>query len=328
MQGTIDIVLQVIFCSLHQVATTKLCMGIYALRNYPSHNSFLKDNFSTNLGVKTNIFFAFPGSFSCKVPNISFVSLTQIPKSTTEILRSSSYDIKALVKSRIRIRKTATVTWRIFHLRNSHSSHLDLKSVFESSQVFKQEEVALRNETLITWEILPFALIYGLHYIELTVQMSNASNCVDYKYGFLRVKKSPLQANLSVRPSRRILFQGYNKELKLDATGSFDPEEPNSDKGIFKYTWLCARKSEAINNIGSLPVVAPNGNETLHGRGCYDTGPRKLNFSGPVAMLILDKMESGKDYVITMIVAKGKRKANISYEFSLKKVKNNVTKIK
>ncbi|XP_068681978.1 polycystin-1-like protein 2 isoform X4 [Montipora foliosa] len=268
------------------------------------------------------------GSFSCKVPNISFVNLTQIPESTTEILRSSSYDINALVKSRIPIRKLATVTWRIFHLRNSHSSYLDWKSVFESSQVFKQEEVALRKETLITWKILPLALIYGLHYIELTVQMSNASNCVDYKYGFLRVKKSPLQANLSVSPSRRILFQGYNKELKLDATGSFDPDEPNSDKDIFKYTWLCARKSEAINTIGSLPVVAPNGNETLHGRGCYDAGPRKLNFSGPVAMLILDKMESGKDYVITMIVAKGKRKANISYEFSLKKVKNNVTKIK
>ncbi|XP_068703720.1 uncharacterized protein [Montipora foliosa] len=128
------------------------------------------------------------GSFSCKVPNISFVNLTQIPQTTTEILRSSSYDIKALVKSRNRIRKMATVTWRIFHLRNSHSFYLDWKSVFESSQVFKQEEVALRNETLITWEILPFALINGLHYIELTVQMSNASNCVDYKYGFLRVK--------------------------------------------------------------------------------------------------------------------------------------------
>ena len=142
----------------------------------------------------------------------------------------------------------AKVTWKCFHLRNSQREELDRRSAFESSQILKEEEIELKkNRTVIAWEISSFTLIYGIFYIELTVQMNNLSNCVNYNYAFLRVKESPLQPVISVRPAVKVLLQGYNKELTVDAAGSFDPDEPNSNESTFKYTWLCARKNESLS---------------------------------------------------------------------------------
>lgn len=213
----------------------------------------------------------------------------------------------------------AKVTWKCFHLRNSQREEPDRRSAFESSQILKEEEIELKkNRTVIAWEISSFTLIYGIFYIELTVQMNNLSNCVNYNYAFLRVKESPLQPVISVRPAVKVLLQGYNKELTVDAAGSFDPDEPNSNESTFKYTWLCARKNESLSNVALLPVVVPNENKTV-AKGCYGTGPGKLNFTGSKAMLFLDKMVTEKDYVITMVLRKGERTTNLSHTFFLKR---------
>lgn len=221
----------------------------------------------------------------------------------------------------------AQVTWKCFHLRNSQRTELDRKSAFESSQILKEEEIELKNRSVIAWEISSLTLLYGLYYVELTVQMNNLSNCVNYNYAFLRVKESPLQPVIAVRPAVKILLQGYNKELTLNAAGSFDPDEPNSNESTFEYTWLCARKNEAFTNIALLPVVVPNDSKTV-AKGCYGTGPGKLNFTGSKATLFLDKMATEKGYVITMVLRKGERTTNLSYTFFLNRTKTIGVKIK
>ena len=109
------------------------------------------------------------------------------------------------------------------------------------------------------------------------------------------------------------------KELKLDASGSSDPDVHQSDKTGIKYTWVCARHGEKIGDIALLPVVTQNVSiKSTNGKGCYGTGPGKLNFTSSTAMLFLSEMEAEKRYVIKLFVEKGKRKSNISYEFELK----------
>ncbi|XP_074631330.1 polycystin-1-like protein 2 isoform X3 [Acropora palmata] len=256
------------------------------------------------------------GSSECQTPNITFPNLRQTPESAVEILRSSKYNIKAVLESRTQVK--AQVTWKCFHLRNSQREELDRKSAFESPQILNEEEIELKNKSVIAWEISSFTLIYGLFYVELTVQTNNLSNCVNYNYAFLRVKESPLQPVISVRPAVKVLLQGYNKELTVDAAGSFDPDEPNSNESTFEYTWLCARKNEALNNVALLPVVVPHDNKTV-AKGCYGTGPGKLNFTGSKAMLFLDKMVTEEDYVITLVLKKGDRTTNLSHTFFLKR---------
>ena len=225
--------------------------------------------------------------------------------------------IKAFLESHTKLK--AKVTWKIAHLENSHRSELDRTSSFKSIYTVKQE-VNITNKTTITQEILPHDLKYGVYYVEVMIDVKNSSNCVNFSYGFLRIIESPLQAVISASPSLNVLLQGYNKELKLDASDSFDPDDQNVDKRTFKYTWLCARKNEELRNIPLLPVVAPDGMKSSNETGCYGTGPGKLNFTGSKAMLFLDKMVAGEHYVITMILEKGKRRTNISYEFALNKV--------
>lgn len=225
--------------------------------------------------------------------------------------------MKAFLESHTELK--AKVTWKIAHLENSHRSELDRTSSFKSIYTVKQE-VNITNKATIMQEILPHDLQYGVYYVEVMIDVKNSSNCVNFIYGFLRIKESPLKAVISASPSVNVLLQGYNKELKLDASGSFDPDNQNADKRTFKYTWLCACKNEELRNIPLLPVVAPDGMKSSNETGCYGTGPGKLNFTGSTAMLFLDKMVADEHYVITMILEKGKRRTNVSYEFALNKV--------
>ena len=225
--------------------------------------------------------------------------------------------VKAFLASHIEGK--AKVTWKIAHLYNSHVSEVDRKRPFTSTHMVKQEEVDLKNETTALWEISPHSLQYGIYYIEVMVEIKNSSNCVNYNYGFLRIKESPLQAVISATPSEERILQGYHKELKLDASGSFDPDVQNADKSAFRYTWLCARKHEEFKNISLLPLVTPDDSvESSNGKGCYGTGPGRLNFTEPTAVLFLDKMEAEERYVIKLILEKDNRRSYVSHEFALK----------
>ena len=262
-------------------------------------------------------FFYSTDTSSCNAPNISFTNLMQDPMTALKIQRSSSFMVKAIATSYSHWK--ARITWRISHLHMSHKTELDMKSAFQSTRIVKQEEVSLKNTTITQWEIIPRTLQYGIYYIEVMVEMKNSSTCINYNYGLLHIKESPLQAVISASPSEEQILQRLYRELKLDASGSFDPDVHKSDKTGFKYTWVCAQHGEKIGDIALLPVVTQNVNmKSLNGKGCYGTGPGKLNFTSSTAMLFLNEMVAEKRYVIKLIVEKDKRTSNITYEFELK----------
>lgn len=255
------------------------------------------------------------GTSSCKIPNISLASLSRNPESTHKIYRSSSYTVKANISSQTQGK--VHVTWKIAKLRNSNKPKLGRKNIFKSTSI-TMEEVDLINTTVIWKEILNHTLEYGVYYIEVMVVMKNATDCMNYNYGFLRIEESPLQAFISTDPSLDSILKGYHRYLKLDASSSFDPDVQKADKSGMKYTWLCARKGESFGNTALLPVVTPQANgKDSDGKGCYGTGPGKLNYTGPNAVLFLDQMQP-KSYVIKLIFEKDEREENVSFEFELK----------
>ena len=261
------------------------------------------------------ITFIFSTGTSCKIPNISLGSLSRDPKSTQTIQRSSSYTVKANISSQIQGK--AHITWKIAKLRNSNKENLGRKSTFKST-IIAMEDVYLISTTVVQKEILNHTFEYGVYYIEVMVVMKNVRDCMNYNYGFLRITESPLQAFISTDPPLNSILQGYHRYLKLDASSSFDPDVPKANKSGMSYTWLCARKGEHFGKIALLPVVTPQENsKDSDEKGCYGTGPGKLNFTGPNAVLFLDEMEP-KTYVVKLILGKDKRVENVSFEFKLK----------
>lgn len=224
--------------------------------------------------------------------------------------------VKAFISSQTQGR--VYVTWKFSKLRHSNKENLGMKSTFKSAMI-AMEEVDLKNTTAIEKEILNHTLEYGVYYIELMVVMKNATDCLNYNYGFLRITESPLQVVMSTNPALGSILKGYHKFLELNASSSFDPDVQKANTSGLKYTWLCARKGENFGNTALLPVVKPHGKgEEPDVGGCYGTGPGKLNYTGPNAVLFLDEMRPKNSYVIRLILEKGKRKNNASYEFVLK----------
>lgn len=180
------------------------------------------------------------------------------------------------------------------------------------------EDVYLINTTVVQKEILNHTLEYGVYYIEVIVVMKNARDCMNYNYGFLRITESPLRAFISTDPPLNSILNGYHKYLNLDASSSFDPDVLKANKSGMSYAWLCARKGERFGNIALLPVVTPQvDSKDSDEKGCYGTGPGRLNYTGPNAVLFLGQMEP-KTYVIKLILGKDKREENVSLEFELK----------
>jgi len=211
----------------------------------------------------------------------------------------------------------AHITWKIAKLRNSNKRNLGRKSTFKPTTI-AMEDIYLVNTTVIQKEIVNHTLKYGVYYIEVMVIMKNVRDCLNYNYGFLRIKESPLQPFISTDPPLGSILKGYHKYLTLDASSSFDPDVPKFNKSGLRYTWLCARKGERFGNIALLPIVTPQADsKDSDGRGCYGTGPGKLDSTGPNAKLLLDQMEP-KSYVIKLILGKDEREENVSFEFELK----------
>lgn len=226
--------------------------------------------------------------------------------------------VKAFISGQTQ--QKAHVTWKIAQLRNSHKAKVDEKSAFKSASIVTVE-IDLMNTTTIEREILNRTLEYGVYYIEVmvTIESKNSTDCINYNYGFLRIRETPLHAVMSTKPPLGSILKGYHRHVELDASRSFDPDVKNPDESGLKYTWLCARNGEKFGNTALLPIVKPHGSgEVSNGKGCYGTGPGKLNFTGPSATLFLDHMEAEKSYVIQLIVEKDNRKKTVSYEFVLK----------
>lgn len=259
-------------------------------------------------------FFHRTGSSFCTMPNISLSNLSHDHDKTLRINRSASYVVRAFINSETQ--QKALVTWKIAQLQNSRrKKNVDRKNAFKSTSI-SMEETVLGNTTIIQKEISKHTLQYGVYYIEVLV---NATGCMNYNYGFLRVTETPLHVAVSTKPPLDNILKGFHRYLEFNASNSFDPDVQKKEQSGLTFTWLCARKNETFGNTATLPVVVPyNSGNRLNVKGCYGSGPGKLNFTGAHAKLLLDQMEPNKSYIIQLIVEKDSRKENVSYEFELK----------
>lgn len=258
-------------------------------------------------------FFHRAGSSFCTMPNISLSNLSHDHDKTLKINRSASYVVRAFINSETQ--QKALVTWKIAQLQNSRRKNVDRENAFKST-IISMEETVLGNTTIIPKEISKHTLQYGVYYIEVLV---NATGCMNYNYGFLRVTETPLHVAVSTKPPLGNILKGYHRYLEFNASNSFDPDVQKKEQSGLTFTWLCARKNETFGNTATLPVVVPhNSGNRLNVKGCYGSGPGKLNFTGAHAKLLLDQMEPNKSYIIQLIVEKDSRKENVSYEFELK----------
>ena len=232
------------------------------------------------------------------------------------IQRSNSYKVTALVTWPGL--KRAKVLWRI--------ARLDHAATFESSRVVLEVFMDRAQGNNTSWEITRRSLQNGRYYIEVTASIENLPRCIAYSYGFLQITESPLEAVVVAKPSGKQLFQDLYKFLILNASDSYDPDlSPGEENGL-NFMWLCARKDEYLpNNTRLLPVVTPvgkKGTANTNGTGCYGSGPGKLNVTGSTANISLQGMRADTTYVIKLILSKDKRRKELSYEFTLRKMEH------
>ena len=138
--------------------------------------------------------------------------------------------------------------------------------------------------------------------------MNQEEGAINYDYGFLKVVLPDLVAKI----------RGVSKAVKgtgtivLDATDSYDPNEPTlKDQGIV-FTWLCRREDEAFSSMESLPIDHSYGREKILG-GCFGYGVGKLNHTGPTLKIDINKMISQNTYVFMVIVQKENRSSTANH---------------
>ena len=170
----------------------------------------------------------------------------------------------------------------------------DLNGAFLLSQTLN---VGSKNVT-----IEPKMLSAGLYFIRLVAEMTKEEGAIGYDYGFLRVVLPDLVAKI----------RGAEKAVKgtgtivLDATDSYDPQEPAArDKGLV-FTWYCRREEEDFSNVESLPIDSAFGRKKILG-GCFGYGVGMMNATEPILTININGMVSKNTYVFKLIVEKENR---------------------
>ena len=161
-----------------------------------------------------------------------------------------------------------------------------------------------------TIAIHPGHLTVGLHYIRLTINTRNYSEAWNYDFGFLRVVRPNIGAQI-IGPTSVVKFKDT---VTLRADNLFDPELKtmiNSTGYIF--TWFCRREGEnhtAATN--STPV------DFAHGRirgvgGCFGYGSGKFTKQNNV--LIIDPtwgMQTNRTYTIELLASNEERRSQVA----------------
>ena len=156
--------------------------------------------------------------------------------------------------------------------------------------------------------IRPKSLRVGLYFIRLVAEMTKEEGALGYDYGFLQVVYPDLVAKIR---GVDMVVKGTG-DVVLDATDSYDPDDPASrDQGI-TFTWLCRREDEDFSNLESLPIDTSHEREKVLG-GCFGYGVGKMNTTEPFLKISVNKMVSQYSYVFELIVEKQNRSSTASH---------------
>lgn len=224
--------------------------------------------------------------FLCRPPEVH-VQLNKTHVNATTISTIDMFVVVGKVTKHCNTSSLMVLSWE-----SSEAS--ETNGAFSVSQTL---DVGSENLT-----ITPKTLSPGLYYVRLFAEMNKEEGAINYDYGFLKVVLPDLVAKI----------RGVRKAVKgtgtivLDATDSYDPNEPTlKDQGIV-FTWLCRREDEDFSNMESLPIDHSYGREKILG-GCFGYGVGELNHTGPTLKININKMISQNTYVFMVIVHKENR---------------------
>lgn len=228
--------------------------------------------------------------YDCRPPDVH-IHLNKSHSSATRITTVDMFVVVGKVKTRCNTSSTILYTWE----RNAIN---DLNGVFTSSQT-----IASHNLT-----IEPKSLPVGLYFIRLIAEMTKEEGALGYDFGFLEVVLPDLVAKIR-GPKKAVKGTG---NIVLDATDSFDPENPAAkDQGMF-FTWFCRRGDEDFSNIQSFPIDSSPGRDKMFG-GCFGYGVGVMNTTGPILEININGMVSQSRYVFKVVVEKESRTSSTNH---------------
>ena len=230
--------------------------------------------------------------FLCRPPEVH----VQLSKTHLNATRISTIDMFVIVGKVTKHCNTSSLM--VLSWESSEASELN-----GAFSVIQPLDVDSENLT-----ITPKRLSPGLYYVRLFAAMNKEEGAINYDYGFLKVVLPDLVAKI----------RGVSKAVKgtgtiiLDATDSYDPNEPTlKDQGIV-FTWLCRREDEDFTNMESLPIDHPYGREKILG-GCFGYGVGELNHTEATVKININNMISQHTYVFMVIVQKENRSSTANH---------------
>lgn len=251
------------------------------------------------------------GNPYCKPPNFSSPLSTKITE-PTKIKKLDDFMITTGVAT---------------HCRNSSQVQLvydiQIYAIEENTAAFKRVRWTIGTSAGgdLVYIIYARSLDYGLYYYKLTgiieIQIGTSAN----SFGYIEITSSALIVNIT---GDRIASQGFNKTLTLNGSLSHDPDIGKGDHQGLNFTWLCRRDEENFPNDTNVPVVLslPIFSKRGDRGGCYGSGVGRL-LSRPgfpyILDLDLDKMKGNQNYVIKLVLSRGKQIASAIHRLRIKK---------
>ena len=230
--------------------------------------------------------FSLTVDYLCRPPEVRI----HLNKSHLNATRMTTIDMFVVIGEVMRRCNTST------SMRLSWESNLidDLNGAFTMSQTL---DLGSQNLT-----IKPKRMAVGLYFIRLLAEMTKEEGAIGYDYGFLQVMLPDLVAKIS-GVDMAVKGTGH---IVLDATDSYDPDDPAAKDQGMVFTWLCRREDEDFSNLESLPIDSPLGRQKILG-GCFGYGVGKMNTTEPILTVNINRMVSKNSYVFKVIAEKENR---------------------
>lgn len=199
---------------------------------------------------------------------------------------------------------------------------IQIYAIQENTGTFKRVKKAIGTSAGgdLVYIIYAKRLEYGLYYYKLTGIIETQIGTSANSFGYIEVTPSTLIVNIT---GDKIASQGFNKTLTLSGSLSHDPDVGEGNHQGLNFTWLCRRDDETFPNHANVPVVLslPRFSKRGDRGGCYGSGVgRLLNRPGfPYILdLDLDKMKGNQNYVIKLVLSKGKETAFAIHRLRIK----------
>ncbi|XP_031571405.1 polycystic kidney disease protein 1-like 2 isoform X3 [Actinia tenebrosa] len=240
------------------------------------------------------------GSKGCRPPAIS-LSLSHQMDNPTLTLKSEDFTVTSIIG----LESTKSC---------SHNVSIEFEWVIsrlpEGSDYFENRTTITKGASENSLKIGKRTLQYGIYYLEQRVGIPK-TRLFNYNFGFFEVRKTPLRAVLT---GPKVVARGYNDLIVMNASSSYDPEPAIRSSDGMTFQWFCKRQEEKLHGLrdivsrSRIPLVhIPGPNEKLVESGCFGTGIGRINESGPILKLPVNKIKAGLKYQIIVIAIKDSR---------------------